>query len=85
MVTVIDQHHQPFNDGSVAHGPSGGGGNGGAGSGGHKLFVPIVLEALPDSCLGVVRKLDLGTVALDSLTSSSFEVTNLSAGLAPLK
>lgn len=90
MVTVIDQHHQPASDGNLSHragngGNGGGGGGAGAGVGGHKLFVPIVLEALPDSCLGVVRKVDLGSVALDSSTASSFEVKNLSIGPAPLR
>lgn len=77
VVTVIDQR-QPHSDGNMAHG-------GGGGGGGHKLFVPIVLEALPESCLGVPRKLDLGVVALDSNTPSSFEVQNLSVGPAPLR
>ena len=79
-VTVIDQR-QPHIDNSVTHG---GGGSGSRG-GGHKLFVPIVLEALPESCLGVPKKLDLGVVALDSQTASSFEVQNLSAGPGPLR
>lgn len=90
MVTVIDQHHQPPSDGSLTHRPGGGGGGGAGvggagGAGGHRLLVPVVLEALPDSCLGVARKLDLGAVALYSSTSSSFEVKNLSAGPAPLR
>lgn len=97
VVTVIDQHHQqPSSDVNLSHragnssnggngGNAAGGGNGGGTVGGHKLFVPIVLEALPDSCLGVARKVDLGPVALDSSTSSSFEVKNLSAGPAPLR
>lgn len=88
MVTVIDQHHQPpsSSDGNLPHSRAGGGSGAGAGGvGGHRLLVPIVLEALPDSCLGVARKLDLGAVALHSSTSSSFEVKNLSAGPAPLR
>ena len=80
-VTVIDQR-QPHIDSSVTHG---GGGAGAGGRGGHKLFVPIVLEALPESCLGVPRKLDLGVVPLDTQTTSSFEVQNLSAGPGPLR
>lgn len=85
-MTVIDQHHQALSDGNAAHGAGGpNGGGAGIGVGGHKLFVPVVLEALPDSCLGVVRKVDLGVVPLDSSTPSSFEVTNLSSGPAPLR
>lgn len=62
-----------------------GDGTSGAGGGGQRLFVPIVLEALPESCLRVPRKVDLGAVALDSETTSTFEVHNLSAGPAPLR
>lgn len=87
VVTVVDQA-QPYWDGYGSHGgtPHGGGGGGEAGGGGgQRLLVPIVLEALPESCLRVPRKVDLGTVTLDSSTPSSFEVHNLSAGAAPLR
>ena len=77
-MTVIDPR-QPHIDSSVSHG------GGGGGRGRHKLFVPIVLEALPESCLGVPKKLDLGVVPLDAQTASSFEVQNLSAGPGPLR
>ena len=70
------------------YGESTDGGNGASGSGNgnnQKLLVPLVLEVLPESCLGVSRKVDLGTVALDSKTPSSFEVQNLSVASAPLR
>lgn len=79
VVSMID-HPQQYGDNNGAH--AGGGGGGG---GSRKLLVPVVLEALPESCLGVPRKVDLGAVALDSITTSSFEVENISAGPAPLR
>lgn len=80
MVVVIDQ--------SQAHGDSGEGGHGGNGSCcciDKKLLVPLVLEVLPESRLDVPRKVDLGSVELNSQTPSSFEVKNLSSTSAWLR
>lgn len=80
--------------GSASGDPDGNGGGGGVsasrggvGGGGvhERLLVPVVLEALPENYLSVPRRVDLGTVELESYTPSSFAVQNLSTGPAPVR
>lgn len=87
VVSVIDQpqHYPDVGTASSSAIIGGVGGIGGGGGRGQKLLVPIVLEALPESCLSVPRKVDLGAVALNSDTSSSFVIQNLSSAPSLLR